>query len=60
MSTKGGAATLADLSWLRRSRSVSFVTQLLVSLPLVVVTVLLLGGSTGSRGGRSGSFRRSG
>ncbi|MFI6173235.1 hypothetical protein ACIBCN_41100 [Nocardia sp. NPDC051052] len=43
MSTEGGVATPADLSWLRRSRSVIFVAQLLVSLPLVVVTVLLLG-----------------
>lgn len=42
MNTEGGAATLADLSWLRRPRSVIFVAQLLISLPLVVVTVLLL------------------
>ncbi|MFC9434503.1 hypothetical protein [Nocardia sp. NPDC057030] len=43
MSTGEQAAALADLSWLRRPRSVIFVAQLLVSLPLVVVTVLLLG-----------------
>ncbi|MFC9435742.1 hypothetical protein [Nocardia sp. NPDC057030] len=42
MSTEREAATPADLSWLRRSRGVIFVAQLLVSLPLVVVTVLLL------------------
>ncbi|MFI6166374.1 hypothetical protein ACIBCN_06255 [Nocardia sp. NPDC051052] len=43
MITEGEAAALADLSWLRRPRSVLFVAQLLVSLPFVVVTILLLG-----------------
>ncbi|MEU7140925.1 hypothetical protein ABZ942_15850 [Nocardia sp. NPDC046473] len=42
MKTDGEATGSVDLSWLRRPRSVIVVAQLLVSLPLVVITALLL------------------
>ncbi|MFD6157567.1 hypothetical protein ACFWF7_36560 [Nocardia sp. NPDC060256] len=43
MRTDGEATASVDLSWLRRPRSVIVVAQLLVSLPMVVLTALLLG-----------------